>query len=152
MWHIKKGLTHLSDELFEQQIYWCWLWHISRHEQECVSVLSHLSLFKLSGWMISTLLTLAQGKALAPSIELRKSVLYEDNLTARKRHGYIQVTLIKGKHYFSSIVRIGLIAHFFFNGTENLKCNPIYQFSKSIWNIKYSFFSCVPSHTEKQNI
>lgn len=63
------------------------------------------------------------------------------------------VTLIKGKHYFSSVVRIGLIAHFFFfNGAENLKCNPIYQFSKSIWNIKYSFFSCVPSHTEKQNI
>lgn len=34
---MKKRLTHLSDELFAQKIYWCWLWHkyISRDEQKC---------------------------------------------------------------------------------------------------------------------
>lgn len=74
------------------------------------------SWFKLSGLKFSTLISLAWGKALTLLIELRKSVLFEDNLTARKRHGYIQATLIKEKHYFSSAVRIVLIAHCF-NGT-----------------------------------
>lgn len=82
-------------------------------EQECSC---SSSWFKLSGSKISTLVTIAQRKALALLIELRKSVLYEDNLTVRKRQEYTQATSIKEKHYFSSRVRIVLVARCF-NGT-----------------------------------
>lgn len=87
----------------------------SGDEQECScsSTFELVQALRLKDFYIANL---AWGKALALLIELKKLVLYEDNLTARKRHEYTQTTLIKGKHYFSATVRLVLVAHCF-NGT-----------------------------------
>lgn len=151
-WHLKKevnstfGWAFWTADLVVLAPTWVFLLRWTR-VCFCSSMFKLVQTVRLNNFYLANL---SSGQTFGPIYSGEKiSFLLRQGHCKKKKCGYAQVTLIKEKHHFSSIVVMVLVVPFFMElKTRSVIAYTNFQNETEI----YSFYRCVPSLTWEQNI